>query len=115
MSARRTPGGGEYSEATAREIDNEVRRIIDEQYTRVKRLLADRLQELRKAAAVLLVKETITGEELQAILTNAPHQRSSMNNDQQESLVQLNSAADAEHARQESGMLGNSSQTISGN
>jgi len=81
LSAGRTQGGGEYSEATAREIDNEVRRIIDEQYTRVKRLLADRLQELRKAAAVLLVKETITGEELQAILTNAPHQRSSMNND----------------------------------
>ena len=31
---------GDYSEETAREIDCEVRRIIDEQYERVKRLLA---------------------------------------------------------------------------
>jgi cell division protease FtsH len=59
---------GEYSEQTAREIDDEVRRIIDEQYTRVKSLLAERLGILRQAAAVLLQYETITGEELRDIV-----------------------------------------------
>jgi cell division protease FtsH len=97
LSAGRAQGGGEYSEATAREIDNEVRRIIDEQYMRVKNLLGERLHELREAAAVLLVKETITGEELRGILINAPQKRSSVNNDQQKSLRQLNSHADVEH------------------
>ena len=59
---------GEYSEQTAREIDDEVRRIVDEQYARVKSLLAERLGILRQAAAVLLQQETITGEELRDIV-----------------------------------------------
>jgi cell division protease FtsH len=60
-------GGGDYSEETAREIDCEVRRIIEEQHQRVTALLQSRLSVLRQAAAVLLQKETITGEELKAI------------------------------------------------
>jgi cell division protease FtsH len=64
-----SPGGADYSEATAREIDAEVRRIIEEQYTRVSTLLAAQLDVLREAAAVLLQKETISGEELKAITT----------------------------------------------
>lgn len=59
---------GEYSEQTAREIDDEVRRIIDEQYVRVKSILMERLGILRQAAAVLLQQETITGEELRDIV-----------------------------------------------
>jgi cell division protease FtsH len=59
---------GEYSEETAREIDNEVRRIIDEQRERVADVLAERHEVLLKAARVLLTRETITGDELRAIL-----------------------------------------------
>jgi cell division protease FtsH len=59
---------GEYSEQTTREIDDEVRRIIDEQYVRVKSILTERLGILRQAAAVLLQQETITGEELRDIV-----------------------------------------------
>ncbi len=59
--------GTESSEETAREIDIEVRRILDEQYARAQALLRAREDVLREAARVLLDKETITGEELTAI------------------------------------------------
>jgi cell division protease FtsH len=62
------PGGGDYSEATAREIDLEVRRIMEEQRARVTRLLEDRLPALRAAARELLERETLSGDELAAIL-----------------------------------------------
>jgi cell division protease FtsH len=61
-------GHGEYSQETAREIDNEVRRIIDEQRERVAELLAARKDILLTAARALLVKETITGQELRALI-----------------------------------------------
>jgi cell division protease FtsH len=63
--------GGDYSEETAREIDCEVRRIIDTQYARVRGLLNARLEILREAAAALLSKETLMGEELKAIAATA--------------------------------------------
>jgi cell division protease FtsH len=59
---------GDYSEETAREIDCEVRRIIDEQYERVKRLLAERKAALLEGAKRLLVDEVISGADLKAIM-----------------------------------------------
>jgi cell division protease FtsH len=59
---------GDYSEETAREIDSEVRRIIDEQYGRVKRLLGERKAALQRGAQLLLEQEVITGTELKAIM-----------------------------------------------
>ncbi|MDH4344686.1 MAG: cell division protein FtsH, partial [Nitrospira sp.] len=61
---------GDYSEETAREIDCEVRRIIDEQYGRVKRMLEDKKAILRQGATLLLEREVITGAELKAIMGN---------------------------------------------
>ena len=58
---------GDYSEETAREIDCEVRRIIDGQYDRVKRLLGEKKQALIQGAKLLLEREVITGPELKAI------------------------------------------------
>ena len=59
---------GDYSEETAREIDCEVRRIIDEQYGRVRRLLEDRKAALQQGAQLLLEREVMTGAELKAIM-----------------------------------------------
>ena len=59
---------GDYSEETSREIDCEVRRIIERQYARVKTILGEQQQVLKDAAAVLITKETITGEELKAVI-----------------------------------------------
>ncbi len=66
------PTTGDYSEETAREIDCEVRRIIDQQYARVRAVLGAQQEALRKAAAVVLEKETITGDELKAIVSAPP-------------------------------------------
>ena len=59
---------GDYSEETAREIDCEVRRIIDEQYGRVKRLLEEKKAALQQGAKLLLEREVITGAELRTIM-----------------------------------------------
>jgi len=68
LQAGNAHGGGDYSETTAREIDCEVRRIIEEQYGRVRTLLTAREDILREAAQMLLHRETISGEELKAIV-----------------------------------------------
>jgi cell division protease FtsH len=59
---------GDYSEETAREIDCEVRRIIDEQYELVKRILAEKKRALIEGANVLLEREVISGIDLKAIV-----------------------------------------------
>jgi cell division protease FtsH len=59
---------GDYSEETAREIDCEVRRIIEMQYERVKRLLGARKAALEAGARLLLEREVITGTDLRALL-----------------------------------------------
>jgi cell division protease FtsH len=61
---------GDYSEETAREIDCEVRRIIDEQYDRVRWLLAEKKHALIKGATVLLEREVISGSDLKTIMDN---------------------------------------------
>jgi cell division protease FtsH len=76
LQAGQTHAGGDYSETTAREIDCEVRRLIEEQYGRVRALLASQEEILRKAAQALLVKEVISGEELKAIVNETLERRS---------------------------------------
>ena len=61
---------GDYSEETAREIDCEVRRIIDEQYERVRWLLAEQKRALIEGARVLLDREVISGSDLKTIMDN---------------------------------------------
>jgi cell division protease FtsH len=63
-------GGGEreYSEETARAIDDEVRQIVEQTYARVRALLGKQKDTLLRAAAVLKERETLDGEELRALL-----------------------------------------------
>ena len=61
-------GGTQYSEATAREIDEEVKGIVDETETRVQDLLTKRKGQLQVLAERLLHKEVLEGEELRALL-----------------------------------------------
>ena len=53
----------DYSEETAREIDLEVKRLIEEAYERAKILLADRRSVLDRGATLLLEKETLTPDD----------------------------------------------------
>jgi cell division protease FtsH len=63
-----TEGPRGISEQTAREIDEAVRHILDEQYDRAKQLLTERRAVLEEGAKVLLEKETIEGRELAELL-----------------------------------------------
>jgi len=65
-------GEREYSEETARAIDEEVRRIIDVIYERVRALLGSKKDVLLRAAEVLKVRETLHGEELRRLLAGEP-------------------------------------------
>lgn len=62
------PGPKEYSEETARQIDQEVKRLIDESDEKVRNILSQNQDKLRSLAAVLLEKETLEGEEIRKIL-----------------------------------------------
>jgi cell division protease FtsH len=61
-------GAGEYSEATAEMIDNEVREIISEQYKKAMEILQGHREILEEAVKILLEKEKIDGEELKALM-----------------------------------------------
>ncbi len=54
-----------YSEKTAANIDDEVRRILTQQYEKTEQILKDNMEVLTRAAHKLLEKETIDGEEFE--------------------------------------------------
>ncbi len=61
----------QYSEETAREIDCAVREILDAAYEKATSVLQRRRKDLETGAAALLEKETLTEEELAAVV--GPH------------------------------------------
>ncbi len=58
----------DYSEQTAKEIDDEVRRIINAQYDRAKTVLEGQREKLDAIAEALLERETLGREEIEAIM-----------------------------------------------
>jgi len=56
------------SEATAREIDNEIKTIIDHAYAEAKRILTERLADLHALAKGLLEYETLSGDEIRMVI-----------------------------------------------
>ena len=58
----------QYSEETAHEIDCAVREILDHAYAKATEILTRRRADLQKGAAALLEKETLTEEELTAVV-----------------------------------------------
>jgi cell division protease FtsH len=56
------------SEATAREIDNEIKAVIDHAYSEAIRILTERRDDLEALAHGLLEYETLSGDEIQAVL-----------------------------------------------
>ncbi|HPM64378.1 MAG TPA: ATP-dependent zinc metalloprotease FtsH [Bacillota bacterium] len=57
-----------YSEEIAAQIDKEVKNIIDECYTKAKKLLGDNLELLKRVAMVLKERENLEGSELDLVL-----------------------------------------------
>jgi len=57
-----------YSEATAVEIDSEIKRIVDEAYDKAVTLLRDNIDHLHNLSTCLIEKENLTGAEVDEII-----------------------------------------------
>jgi len=60
------------SEATAREIDSEIKGIIDRAYVKAHQILTENIEELNRLAKGLLEYETLSGEEIRTVLRGEP-------------------------------------------
>ena len=76
-----------YSEETAKLIDEEVQRIVNEQYERAKQILSDNANGHNQLAATLLEREVIYSEDVEKIFGKRPWASRSeeiLGNDQEE-------------------------------
>ncbi|MCC6749572.1 MAG: ATP-dependent zinc metalloprotease FtsH [Deltaproteobacteria bacterium] len=61
-----------YSERTAERIDDEVRRIVEENYQHARELLEGRREQLARLAEALLEHESLDGVQIDAVLDGRP-------------------------------------------
>jgi cell division protease FtsH len=66
------PTRRDYSEATARELDLAIRRLLDEALDRARAILALRRDDLEAGAALLIEKEVITPEDFPPLRAPSP-------------------------------------------
>jgi len=59
-----------FSEDTARLVDSEVKRIVEEAHSRCRKLLDENIEILHRIAKALLDRETITGNDITLIMAN---------------------------------------------
>jgi cell division protease FtsH len=64
----------DYSDEIAREIDDEIRRIVEAAHQTAKDLLNDRREELERISKILLERETIDAEQFVALLEGKPEE-----------------------------------------
>jgi cell division protease FtsH len=62
----------DYSEDTARRIDNAIKEILDSARSRAEEILNTHKEKLEKLAGVLLEKETLVDEEIRSLLDFPP-------------------------------------------
>jgi cell division protease FtsH len=58
----------DYSEEIAREIDDEIRRVIEEAHERARRVLTQHMEDLHKLSELLIERETIDKDEFERLL-----------------------------------------------
>ena len=63
------------SEDTAQKIDNEVRRLVQGGLDEARRILTERIDDLHKVAKALLEYETLSGDEIIAVMKGIPPKR----------------------------------------
>ncbi len=59
-----------YSEKTASEIDDEIRRIIDTAFSRAEKILSEHMDKLTFVAEYLISHETMDDSQFEKIMTN---------------------------------------------
>jgi cell division protease FtsH len=61
----------DYSEEMAREIDDEIHRVIEEAHTRARKVLEEHLDELHRLSAILVERETIDKDQFLHLIDGA--------------------------------------------
>ena len=61
-------GPADYSRKTAREIDDEIRRIVESAHEQAKDILVEHREQLSTISELLLERETIEREQFEALL-----------------------------------------------
>jgi cell division protease FtsH len=61
----------DYSDEIAREIDDEIRRIVESAHVQARTILSDHKESLEKLSEVLIKRETIEKEQFEALLSGA--------------------------------------------
>jgi len=61
-------GGRDYSDSTAEIIDRQIKRILDESYRQARKILEQHRDQLDAIAQALISHETLTGEEINALI-----------------------------------------------
>ena len=64
----------DYSDEVARQIDDEIRRIIEDAHQRAKDLLAEKREQLDRISKILIVRETIDASEFEALVDGVPEE-----------------------------------------
>ena len=64
----------DYSEEIAKQIDDEIRRIIEEAHQRAKDLLVEKRDLLDRISKILITRETIEAHEFQALVDGLPEE-----------------------------------------
>jgi cell division protease FtsH len=58
----------DYNEVSSREIDEEIKKILEESYGRAAEILGENRQALDRIAEALIEKEEITGQEVKELM-----------------------------------------------
>jgi len=56
------------SEETAKKVDLEIRKLVDEGYSKAKQILNEKIDDLHKLAKALITYETLSGEEIKDLI-----------------------------------------------
>ena len=78
------------SEETAKKVDIEIKKIVDQGYQKAKKILTEKIDDLHKIAKALLIYETLTGDEIKDLIfkniqPKAPIGNEDKNSDKEES------------------------------
>ncbi|MEZ5710584.1 MAG: ATP-dependent zinc metalloprotease FtsH [Blastomonas sp.] len=77
------------SDETARKIDGEIRRIVDEGYARATTLLKENEEQLHILAKAMLEYETLTGDEIRMLLEDGKIDRPDNGSDADKAVTQI--------------------------
>jgi cell division protease FtsH len=64
----------DYSDEIAREIDDEIRRIVEEAHDRARQVLTDHMEDLHGISQILIERETIDKDQFERLLAGEPEE-----------------------------------------